>query len=177
MDLFDLLILAALALPAIFRWIGERSRKDQPAPPPRPAEEADAESDFERALREIGVALGGVEPEPEEIPTAPVEEPVEKAAPLRRADLTADSAFSREEAFERITSEAREDVEAMAFRQLELPTIAAPEVERVASARVRSRYDVPKLLRRGESARQAILLSEVLRPPLALRDADGGSGE
>jgi hypothetical protein len=173
MELFDFLILAALALPAIFRWLGERSKKSQQQAPveteiPLDESETVGETEFERALREISRALGGDVPEREpEPPPRPPAEParVESAKSQQRA-------FELEDAFEKRRSETRKKAAAEPFRRLKLRRIEAPVVEDISPGRPAASSHVRESLLRPSSSRNAILFSEVLRPPLALRDPD-----
>ncbi len=169
MDFFDLLILALIALPAIFKWLGDQAKKGQPQGPgsPEPRDESrDAEeSDFERALREIGLALGGQEPEPVVVEPEPR---TTHHAP--RPSQKDPGGFSREEAFEDRSEEFHPPVEAAPFRRLRLARIEAPEVEEVAAAPAADQSTARTLLRSASNARRAFLLSEVLGKPLAFRD-------
>lgn len=176
MDLFDLLILAALALPAIFRWISERSRKGEPGPlpstTPEKQERPSGETDFERALREISTALGGKEPsEPDFDVVEDAREAPVVPDPPRKGDSAERGGFSREEAFERETAESRRRAAALPFKRLKLRRIRAPEIEVIGSASPAPTSAVSQMLRGAKSARDAIVASEILGRPLALRES------
>jgi hypothetical protein len=171
MDFFDLLILAALALPALFRWFGNQSKKKQTptsAPPvdDRPEYVEAEESEFARAIREIGEALGGQEPESR--PAERQEYVPDEFRPRQKA--ATGSGFTREESFERAPSRSRTPAAAVPFKSLKLARIETPELEEVVpEKRATAASGVVALLRARHSARDAVMLSEVLRPPLALR--------
>lgn len=171
MDFFDLLILAALALPALFRWFGNQSKKKQTptsAPPvdDRPEYVEAEESEFARAIREIGEALGGKEPESR--PAERREYVPDEFGPKQEA--ATGSGFTREESFERAPSRSRTPAAAVPFKSLKLARIETPELEEVVpEKRATAAGGVVALLRARRSARDAVMLSEVLRPPLALR--------
>ncbi|MDX1740201.1 MAG: hypothetical protein R3178_02870 [Rhodothermales bacterium] len=177
MDFFDFLILAALALPAIFRWLGDQSRKsgsenqEPVSSPPGDTDEA-VESEFERALREIGRALGGepVDEAPQPVPD-PVPEPDaevrQRRSPTRREDEE-----WLEESFEAAGSEALRRASAEPFRRLKLRRIDVPDVMDPVDGPRRRKPRARALLGRPGGARDAIVFSEVLRPPLAMRDPD-----
>ncbi len=160
MDLFDLLIIAFLALPALLRWVGKKSRQETngTVEPDAAASEPRGESAFERALREIGRAL---------------EEPGEVAAPRRETAPPAprdDSAFAREDAFER---RGRERVQAPVFPAAPFRKLKKASIDVSLLPEVTRRSGRPRLkrkLRQYRSSREAILLSEILGPPIAYRD-------
>lgn len=172
LDFFDFLILAALALPAIMRWLGDQSRKGQPeaeTPAHPPAKESSGESEFERALREIGRALGSDSSEPEHT----VQNPVPASAPTRApASRREPEETWREESFETGRSDALRKARTEPFRRLKLRRIEIPSVAELDIAPRSAAPRVKALLHTPSSARDAVAFSEVLRAPLALRDAE-----
>ena len=177
MDFFDFLILAALALPALLRWIGERSKKDTPDSQAdydyQPAESVDEpESEFERALKEISRALGGegtaIETPPPTVPDAVYKADAQEPRPARQES----EAFRREESFEREGSDRLRKASAAPFRRLKLRRIEIPVLEEPSVAPPPPRSTMLARLREPGGARNAIVFSEVLRAPLALRDPE-----
>ncbi len=166
MDLFDLLILSLLAVPALLRWI-EQSRKAERENGVAPSAEAPEQRDslrteFERALEEIGLTLQG-KPVPERSPAA-------DGSRVSRRDqkaLEPDRAFSREEQFER-TPRAQGSGGAIPFRELKKVEIASPYSRRRSTVSRKTRR-IKKRLGNRSTTRDAILLSEILGPPVAMR--------
>lgn len=165
MDLFDLLIIAFLLLPALLRWIGKKSQPQTGEIPGPDVSEAEphAESAFERALREISRSL--------EQETQPAE-PTRKAPqqPPQQAPA-AETAFAREESFERHGRSRAPSTPALPsvpFRKLKHTRIETAPPE--AAMRARHRHRLSHQLREARSARDAVLFAEVLGPPVAYRD-------
>lgn len=176
MDFFDFLILAALALPAIFRWLSERSRAGDAGQPPVATDEPDAvphdsgETEFQRALREISQALAGGPSEREAEPAEQVDESFREFSPPHWEGTRTTSGFSREEAFEKEVAESSRHAATVPFKRLKLRRIEAPEIEQVSTPAGGRRSGIPTFLRGAKSVRQAIIASEVIGRPLALRD-------
>ncbi|MBT8400670.1 MAG: hypothetical protein KJO98_09350 [Rhodothermia bacterium] len=166
MDLFDLLILSLFAIPALLRWI-EQSRKGQREDGAVSSDEAHERGDtlrteFERALEEIGLTLQG-KPVPERSPQA--DRPREL-----RSDPTsskAKGAFSREEQFER-ARRPEGSVAAAPFNELRKVEIASPYSKRQSTVSRKTKR-IKRHLGNRDMTRDAILLSEILGPPVALR--------
>jgi hypothetical protein len=177
MDFFDLLILAAIALPAVLRWLGEQSRKRAPETDV-PVQSADAdtdvevESEFERALREISRALGGepVDTEPQQVPDPAPEPVVETRA--ERPNPGRQGPEWREESFETRGAETLKRARAEPFRRLKLRRINVPNVVETAQPKYVKKSRLHAILGHAGGARDAIIVSEILRPPLAMRDPD-----
>ena len=165
MDLFDLLILALFALPVVLRWLAKSRKGSGSGPDIQPAESEGAgrhragESEFERALREIGRSLQ------------------EKAEPARAPTVIDDfarepagSGFSREERFEREVPAPPKAAPApvVPFRSLKLARVDLPQTARPSAAASQTRL-LRKTLRSPRKTRQAILLVEILGPPVSLR--------
>ncbi len=167
MDFFDLLILSLLALPALIRWI-EQSRKAEkgngaPASTGTSEGRRTVRSEFERALEEIGLTMQG-KPVPEPGSSRPADEFRER----RAVEDSRESArgFTREEQFER--TPRHKAVGAVPFRELKKVEIASPYSRRQTTIPQRTRR-IRSRLTKSSTAREAVLLSEILGPPVALR--------
>lgn len=167
MDLFDLLIIAFLLLPALLRWIGQKSqsRTGPTAGPEATDAEPHGESAFEQALREISRSLEL------EVDTA---EPPRRASKQPRHDAPRkasreETAFEREEAFEHRGRPAPSGpaMPAMPFRKLKKTKIDTSPPPPPTHTFVHS--PISGKLRRHGSARDAVLFSEILGPPVAYR--------
>lgn len=165
MDLFDLLILSLFALPALLRWI-EQSRKGERQGDSAPSTESPAgdslRGEFERALEEIGLTLQG-KPVPD---SAPKRDGPHASRGSQKA-LESERAFSREEQFER-RSRPHGSGGAIPFRELKKVEIASPYSRRRSTMSRKTRL-IKRRLGNRAATRNAILLSEILGPPVAMR--------
>ncbi len=171
MDLFDLLIIALLALPALLRGLERAAKRRKAGESPDTEtptfEPSDEESDFHRALREIGLVLAGDEEAlgkaRREAETPP--EPEYSPRP-QRSPAASPPAFAREEAFEARSDAARLDA-TVPFRSLKMAKIEATRAEQTPGPAAGRRDDIKRMLRNPKYLRDAVILAEILGSPRA----------
>ncbi|GEM_PF-5476920 len=193
MDIQALLSILLVILYFILQAAGRNKKGRQQRPVPAPqrtpfpqhtSDPDDGMDEWERALREIRTALGDVEPEPEpprptpvprpvpqqheRPPSAPKTAPAAKHTPIPRAEDSFESPHFEEWRSENFF-ERRAPVKKPAQVVPVSPSVPvpAPPVRKNTPAPSRQRSPVLEALNEPETARNAIILGEILGPPRA----------